>query len=129
MNDMQHTFHSMDGLIWRAVGQAKQRELELINLRVSPAALDVMRSALSPHDWEVDLTGYRWRGMRIVIEAGLPIGDPSEYQEIKLCVEAKQHGEHGRYFYFECDTSRLPRIAPLPSSELQSSRNRIEQPY
>lgn len=113
MGAFDDVFMQMDGLIWRAIGQAEDRGLEPLNLRLSPAALDVMRATLAPHDWETDSKGYRFRGLRIIVEAGLPIGNPDEYSEIKICVEAKQPGEHGRYFYFDADTSRLPRIAPL----------------
>jgi hypothetical protein len=113
MTNYEWTFLQMDRCIWKAVGEAEQRDLELVALRLSPAALDVLRMVSAPLDWNETPKEQTWRGMKIIVEAGLPCYDVSSYEEIKLCVEAKQRSEHGRHFYFDADTSRLPRLAKL----------------
>jgi hypothetical protein len=112
--------------ILQELAKARKAKLVPINLRLSPAAHDIIRAAnrrdgsyISNGDQNEPPT---FMGLHIITE--MTKADYGDYSQIRVCVEAQEDTSHGRYSYFEAVMVDPKLTADLNDAVLQGRKER-----
>lgn len=117
------SFKMIHGMVIEQLAKARKARLVPINLRLSPAAHDILRAAFRHGSYIVNDDQAKpptFMGLPIITE--MTKADYGDYSQIRVCVEAQEDTGHGRYSYFDAVTVDPKLTADLNDAVLQGRK-------
>lgn len=118
-------FNMIHGMVTEQLAKASKARLVPRNLRLSPAAHDILRAAFRHGSYSFNGDQDEpptFMGLPIITE--MTKADYGDYSQIRVCVEAQEDTSHGRYSYFDAVTVDPKLTAGLNDAVLQGRKER-----
>lgn len=118
-------FNLVHGNVVEQLAKVRKAKLVPVNLRLSPAAHDIVRAAARYGSYIFNGDQNEpptFMGLHIITE--MTKADYGDYSQIRVCVEAQEDTSHGRYSYFDAVTFDPKLTADLNDAVLQGRKER-----
>lgn len=118
-------FNLVHGNVIEQLAKVHKAKLVPVNLRLSPAAHDILRAAARHGSYAFNGDQNEppaFMGLHIITE--MTKADYGDYSQIRVCVEAQEDASHGRYSYFDAVTVDPKLTADLNDAVLQGRKER-----